>query len=105
MTDQDTAIVLSDETLSLVEELRSVRESYRKLKAREEEIREDLLTELKGIEHGLTADGTPVIEIDRQTRTRVDSKRLQALYEEVWEDCQTEMTVETVRLPEVLQAD
>lgn len=102
MTDLDGLAVLSDSTLALVEELRSVRDASKKLKAREEEIRSALLGELKDIEVGVTASGVPVIEVQRQTRTRVDSKRLQALYEEVWDDCQISMDVETLRFPETL---
>ena len=100
MTDQDDAVVLSDSNLALVEELRSNRESSKRLKAREDEIRSILLQELKGSEYGVTAAGAPMIEVQRQARTRVDSKRLQALYENVWEDCQIESEVEVLRFPE-----
>lgn len=100
MTELGGAAVLTDSNLALVEELRSIREFTKSLKAREDEIRGILLAELKDADTGLTAAGVPVISVDRQTRTRVDSKRLQALYEEVWEDCQIETTVEALRFPE-----
>lgn len=100
MFDVDTTTVLSDDNLALVEELRSVREFIKGLKTREDEIRKTLLQELKDSEQGLTAAGVPVIEIQRQSRTRVDSNRLQALYQDVWKDCQIETSVEVLRLPE-----
>lgn len=97
----DTTTVLSDPTLALVEELRSVRESIKGLKASEERLRKALLVELEDIETGLTASGVPVITIDRQDRTRVDGDRLQALYPDAWKDCQATSVVQTVRLPEL----
>ena len=103
MTDYADSAVLSAANLTLVEELRSTRELIKKLKARESEIRDVLLVELADIDFGLTAAGVPVIEVERQPRTRVDSKRLQALYEDVWEDCQIESTVEVLRLPDALK--
>lgn len=99
----DDTTVLSDTSLALVDELRSTREFIKKLKAREDDIRKILLNDLKDVEHGITASGLPVIEVQRQTRFRVDSSRLQALYEDAWEDCQVESTVEILRLPELAQ--
>lgn len=102
MTDHDGILVLSDDTLTLVENLRTVREDIKVLKAREDEIRSALLTELKGVDYGVTASGAPIIEVQRQPRSRVDSKRLQALYENVWKDCQIQSEVEVLRFPETL---
>lgn len=96
----DTTTILTDSNLALVDELRSTREFVKKLKAREDEIRKILLEELKDSDQGITASGVPVVEIDRQSRTRVDNNRLQALYQDVWEDCQIESTVQVLRLPE-----
>lgn len=100
MLDNDDTKILADSEVALVEELRSTREFIKKLKDREDEIRKTLLRNLDGKERGITASGIPVVEIQRQPRTRVDSNRLRALYEEVWEDCQVESVVEVVRLPE-----
>jgi predicted phage-related endonuclease len=105
MTDYDESIVvLTDESLALVESLRTVREDIKVLKAREDELRSLLLSELKDAEFGVTASGVPLIEVQRQARTRVDSKRLQAVYEDVWRDCQIASEVEVLRFPE-LSAD
>jgi predicted phage-related endonuclease len=104
MTDDAGSVVLSQDTLSLVEDLRETRDAIKVLKAREESIRTVLLTELDGVEYGVTAAGAPVIEVQRQPRSRVDSKKLQALYEDVWKDCQTETEVEVLRFPETLEA-
>lgn len=100
MFTHDTTTVLSDSTLALVEELRSVREATKGLKAREDEIRKILLEELKDSDEGITASGVPVVTVERQSRTRTDGNRLQALYQDVWKDCQVETTVQVVRLPE-----
>ena len=98
----DTTTVLTESNLALVDELRSTREFIKKLKAREDDIRKILLEDLKDSDQGVTASGVPVVEIDRQSRTRVDSNRLQALYQDVWEDCQIETTVQVLRLPETI---
>lgn len=97
MLDSDTSIVLDDDTIALVEELRSIREASKVLKAREDEIRSTLLRELEGAEHGITASGMPVVEVQYQARTRVDTKRLQALHEDVWKDCLTSSVAAVVR--------
>lgn len=102
MTEHDGILVLTDDTLALVEDLRTVREDIKTLKAREDDIRSRLLVELKGVEYGVSASGAPMIEVQRQPRTRVDSKRLQALYEDVWKDCQIASEVEVLRFPETL---
>lgn len=101
MPDTDTFVVLDDDAVALAEELRSVRDAGKVLKAREDEIRAALLKHLEGAEQGINASGVPVVEVQYQSRSRVDTKRLQALYEEVWKDCQTDMIVTTVRLPEM----
>lgn len=100
MTEIDGLAVLSDDTLALVEELRSTRDAIKVLKSREDDIRSSLLSELTGVEFGITAAGVPVIEVQRQVRTRIDGKKLQALYEDVWKDCQTSTSVESLRFPE-----
>lgn len=101
MPRHDAITILSDTTLSLVDELRSVRRSVRDLKVREDEIRKIILAELFDTEQGITASGVSVITIERQTRTRIDGDRLQALYRDIWADCQIESVVQTVRLPEL----
>jgi predicted phage-related endonuclease len=98
MTDLDAITTLSASSVSLVEELRSTREFIKSLKAREKEIRSILLKELRDSSLGVTASGKYVIEVERHTRTGLDADRLQALYEEAWEDCQTETEVEVLRL-------
>jgi predicted phage-related endonuclease len=100
MLETDTSVVLDDAAVALTEELRSIRDTVKVLKAREDEVRSALLSHLNGAEQGVTASGMPVVEVQYQPRSRVDSKRLQALYEEVWKDCQIETTVATVRLPD-----
>lgn len=103
MTDLDQTVVLSDANLALVEELRTVRDTIKSLKGRESDIRKALLGELKDAEFGITAAGEPLIEVQRQPRSRVNTKRLQAVYEDVWNDCQINSTVEVLRFPEVLE--
>lgn len=100
MTELDQTVVLSDPNLALVEELRTVRETIKSLKGREEQIRDVLLAELKDAEFGIAASGEPLIEVQRQPRSRLDGKRLQALYEDAWDDCQVKSTVEVLRFPE-----
>ncbi len=101
MSDLDDATtVLSDANLALVAELRTTRDSIKRLKAREGEIRDVLLDELKDSALGLTASGVPLVEVERYSRSRVDSNRLQALYKDVFDDCQTETPVQVLRLVE-----
>lgn len=100
MFNLDTSTVLPDATIALVEELRTVRDSIKSLKSREDQIRQTLLDELKGVEEGVTASGMPVVTVERYSRTKIDGNRLQALYQDVWKDCQVETPVQVVRLPE-----
>lgn len=100
MTDLDVTVVLSDPHVALVDELRTIRDSIKVLKAREKQIRTSLLKELKDRSLGVTASGHYIIEVDRFSRRGINSDRLQALYEDVYEDCKTETTVETLRLVE-----
>lgn len=94
MTDlNDAIVVLSDSNIALTEELRSIRDFTKTLKAREKEIRSLLLKALDDRSLGITASGKYLIEVQRYTRTGLDPDRLQALYEEAWEDCQTETEV------------
>lgn len=102
MSDQSNTVVLSDSTLGLVNELRSIREDVKALKAREEKIRDLLLTELKGADGGVTASGEFIISIDRSPRSGINRDRLQALYPDVYRDCQTETQVQAVRFPETV---
>lgn len=102
MTDLDGSVVLSDAAQSLVDELRSIREAVKDLKIRESEIRDILLQELKDRSQGVTASGVPVVTVERQPRSRLDSNRLQALYQSAWKDCQIHSTVDVVRLPETI---
>lgn len=98
MVDLDGITTLSDSSLSLVEELRTTREFIKSLKAREAEIRKILLKELQDASLGVTASGKPLVEIERYDRAGIDSDRLQALYEEAWEDCQTKTPVQVLKL-------
>ncbi len=94
----DAIVTLSESNLSLVEELRTTRDFIKQLKKREAEIRKILLAELKDASLGMTASGKYVVTVERHIRTGLDPDRLQALYEEAWEDCQTETPVEVLKL-------
>lgn len=98
MVDLDGITTLSDSSLSLVEELRTTREFIKSLKAREAEIRKILLKELQDASLGVTASGKSVVGVERYTRTGLDPDRLQALYEDAWEDCQTETLIQKLVL-------
>lgn len=100
MHEPDVSVTLDESTELAVEELRTIRDQVKALKTREEEIRNHLLSELDNADQGVTASGTPIVTIDRQTRTRLDSTKLQALYPDAWKACQKDSVVSTVRLPD-----
>jgi predicted phage-related endonuclease len=101
-TDTDTLAlaILSDANLALVEEMRTLRDQIKALKDRKDKLRLILLKELANVDTGITASGEPVITIERDDRSRIDSDRLQALYPEVYADCQKSSPVQTVRFPD-----
>lgn len=96
----DDGVVLADNELALVRELRETRQWKRKLEARENELRKTLLEKVGDRDRGLTAAGATVLQVQRQHRTGVDRKRLEALYPEVYEDVCTESEVVVLKTPE-----
>lgn len=102
MTNGNPIISVSDVpdgVLSLIEELREVRGQIKALKSREDKIRKSLLSHFVGVNEVIAASGNPILMIDRSDRSWLNSDRVQALYPDVWLECQRSALVQTVNLP------
>lgn len=99
MPDVDDLLELDEDALDAVKELQSIRDSIKSLKGREETIKAQLLETLNEADSGVDSTGRPIVEVRRQQRSSVDTKKLQALYPDVWADCQRETLVSSIRIP------
>lgn len=99
MYDTETILELDDDAVEAAAELRSVRDAIKALKGREEVLKAILLASMSEADQGVNASGVPVIEVRRQSRSSVDVRKLQALYEDVWKNCQRETVVASLRFP------
>lgn len=70
--------------LELVHELEDIRSQVKGLKARESEIREEILALLNDTNRGITAAGSQVVSVQVQHRRTVNSAKLEALYPDVY---------------------
>jgi len=94
-----TDIILADEHLAKVNELRRLREERKEIESLEASLRNDLLQILDGAPQALTASGTVAIKVTTQVRRNIDRAKLEALYPEVFEAVMTESAVQIVNLP------
>lgn len=92
-------VILTDEELNMVEELRGLREERKDLEARESEIRKELLQVLAGAPQGLTGSGAVAVKVTTQVRRNVDRAKLEALHPEIFETVVSESSVLIVTLP------
>jgi hypothetical protein len=83
----------------LVFDLREAREARHDAEFRERTARESILTLLNGESRGLTASGDVAVTVVTYQRTNVNSKKLQALYPDVYDDVIDETTVQRLDLP------
>ena len=84
--------------LDLVHELEELRGEIKVLKARETEVRSDLLGIMNGTERGLTAAGSQVCSVTVQHRRVVNSAKLEALYPDVYAAVIEEKTATVLKL-------
>lgn len=87
--------VLTDEEVAIVNELKSIREQSKQLRAREEEIRTRLLERFQDevADEAVTASGAPLAVLSSTTRSSVNRKKLEAMYPDVFQACVEESTV------------
>lgn len=76
--------IFKEPELSLVHELEEIRSQVKDLKARESEIRSEILGMMNNSSHGLTAAGSQVITVQVQHRRTVNSTKLEALFPDVY---------------------
>jgi hypothetical protein len=86
--DNDRHVELSDEDIDLVKELAEARSQSNMWKKRADELRDTLMSTLSQTEatSAITAGGTPVIHVQRISTTRVNRKKLEAKYPDVFND-------------------
>lgn len=95
-------LVLDDSVVALVEQLAEARRMKYEAEKLEKQAREGILAVLQseGAEKGLTASGKEIVKVQYQARTSIDSKKLEALYPAVYEECRKESVVTVVKLSE-----
>ena len=98
--DQSIPVQIEDEQVKLVLELSAIRAQTNALKKRGDEIRDELLEVLESCEasRAITASGEPAIHVTLVPTTRINRKKLEAKYPDVFEDV---MEVSTSRKLEI----
>jgi hypothetical protein len=86
--DQSMPAQISDQAMLLVKELAEIRSTSSALKKRGDEIRDELLAELTELDatRAITASGDPAIHVTSIQTTRVNRKKLEARYPDVFAD-------------------
>lgn len=99
MSDEDVIVTISDSDLSLAEQLQEARKNRGDWEKIEKGLRDQLLATMtaQGADRALTASGAPAFHLSRSARNTVDSKKLEALYPQVYED--------VVKVTEVVKLD
>lgn len=92
-------VVLTDEELEAVAELRHLRVERKDIEERERVLRNEILQRLGVAARALTADGRPAAIKRTQVRRNVDRKKLEAEYPDVFDDVMTESEVVILDLP------
>jgi RNA-binding protein YlmH len=90
--------VLPDDVIAAAKELESLRHQTSVLRRREETLRTKILQALDGDEKGLTASGVAVVHVQVQTRRKVSSAKLEALYPEIYDQVMSESTVKVLKI-------
>ena len=92
--------VMGDEEISLVKQLAQARRAKAEWEKLEKDLRGQLLNTLRASPglRAITASGAPVAHISVTTRHSVDSKKLQALFPEVYEAVVTETEIEKLNI-------
>jgi hypothetical protein len=87
-TDQSVPMQIDDQGMLLVKELAEIRAKTSALKKRSDEIRDELLAVLTELDatRAITASGDPAIHVTSIQTTRVNRKKLEARYPDVFSD-------------------
>ena len=88
--------VLNDDEADLVRRLAEARQHRGEWEKVEKALRTEVMqiVQGQGAQAAITASGAPLVRISTSTRRTVDSKKLEALYPEVYDDVMKETTVE-----------
>jgi len=74
----------SDDLVEKVGELKALRAWMATAKKAADQLRDEILQELGDADKAITDQGTPVVHVERSTKSVPNTKKLQALYPEVW---------------------
>lgn len=90
---------VTEPELEMVAELQEARHLASVHAARAAALRDDLVKILSAAEaeQALTADGSPAMHLEVQHRRKVNSKKLEALYPDVYDECAEESEVILLR--------
>lgn len=92
-------VVLTDEELEAIAELRHLRVERKDIEDREKVLRNEILQRIGTASRALTADGRPAAIKRTQIRRNVDRKKLEAEYPDVFDDVMSESEVTILDLP------
>jgi hypothetical protein len=98
--DMTEAQVLTDEEGELIRRLAEARSARSQWEKEEKALRGQVITALRGhnASRAMLASGAPAAHITKTVRHSVDSKKLQALYPDVYADVIRETEVETLNI-------
>lgn len=84
-TNNNDVVELTEQGVSLARRLQAVRDQQKELRKEEEVLRDSLLSTLEDeqVDAAVTGSGEPAIHLVRSNRSRVDTKRLQAMYPDI----------------------
>ena len=93
-------VVLDERIIEMIVELGAAREAKKEIEAQEQALRTQILGALaqEATDIGLTASGRQVCHVERQSRTSVNRKKLEALHPEIFEQVAEESEVLMLRL-------
>lgn len=91
-------IALTDPQMDALVELSWVRDEMRDLKKREDQLKAEIKDFLDGATEGLDPDGKAAVKVKVLERTGVDSKKLEAMFPDVFENVRTTTTYSRIDL-------
>ena len=96
-------IALTPEQVDALEELAYIRREKAELTKREERVKKEIIGFLGHATTGVLGSGATAVTVKELTRTGVDSKKLEAMYPDVYSDVRTQTTYKRVDLGDLDQ--
>ena len=94
-----TRIVLAPEVIDIARRLQDARNAKREWEAVEKDLRDQILAEMEDADDGVDLTGKVVVSVKKVPTSRVNSKKLRALWPDIYEDVVSESTQKRVITP------